>query len=97
MTLTRDSVVAASDSQVGCEVSGETFMLQMDDGVYYSLTAVGARIWELIQEPRSVAEVHRCLLDEYDVESERCEKDLFVLLSDLVSKRLVDVRDGPAT
>jgi hypothetical protein len=97
MTLTRDSVVTAGDSHVGCEVSGEVFMLQLDDGVYYSLNAVGARIWELIQEPRSVAEIHHCLLGEYDVESERCEKDLFTLLSDLISKQLVDVRDGPAT
>src|SRR2546430_12237463 len=44
--------------------------------VYYSLDAVGSRIWALVQSPRSVREIRDTLLAEYDVPAERCERDL---------------------
>lgn len=48
------STVIVSKDQLSCDMAGEAAILNLKDGVYYALDSVGARIWALIQEPRTV-------------------------------------------
>ena len=66
-------------------------ILDLKAGVYYGLDAVGARIWSLIQEPRTVNEIRDILLEEYEVEPERCERDLLELLQRLADEGIIEV------
>ncbi len=43
------------------------------------------------KEPRPVAELRDAILDEYDVESDVCERDLLSLLSQLSDEGLINV------
>ena len=91
----RSTVVAAKD-QVSCDLAGEAAILNLQAGVYYGLDAVGARVWHLLQEPRTVQDIRETLLMEYEVEADRCERDLLALLQELVAAGLIEVRDEPA-
>ena len=62
------------------------------EGVYYSLDALGARIWALIQQPRTVREVRDVLLEEYDYKSDRCEHALLSFLQQLAAHELITIR-----
>jgi hypothetical protein len=86
-----DSTVVAAKDQVSSDLGGEVAILDLKAGVYYGLDAVGARIWSLIQEPRTVNEIRDILLEEYEVEPERCERDLLVLLQRLADEGLIEV------
>lgn len=90
--LRADSVVAATREQLSSEVSGETVILGLRDGVYYGLDPVGTLVWRLLDRPRSVAELRDAVVREYEVEPERCEADLRALLSDLARRGLVEIR-----
>src|SRR3712207_3035644 len=81
--ITLDSVVMATREQVSSDLAGEAVILNFANGVYYGLDSVGASIWQIIQEPHSVRAVRDRILEEYDVEPERCEHDLLALLRDL--------------
>ena len=81
----------AAKDQVSSDLGGEVAILDLKAGVYYGLDAVGARIWSLIQEPRTVNEIRDILLEEYEVEPERCERDLLVLLQRLADEGLIEV------
>lgn len=94
--LSRRSVVVAAKDQVSCDLAGEAAILNIKNGVYYGLDPVGARIWKLIQQARSVDEVREALVEEYEVESERCEQDLITLLEKLLAEGLIEVKDGPS-
>jgi hypothetical protein len=72
-------------------LEGEVIVLNLVDGTYYSLDPVGARIWELVQTSRKVADVEATLLDEFEVEPERCRGDLVRLLEQLLELGLVEV------
>jgi hypothetical protein len=87
------STVVAAKDQVSSDLGGEVAILDLKAGVYYGLDAVGARIWSFIQEPRTVNEIRDILLEEYDVEPERCERDLLALLRRLADEGLVEVRN----
>jgi Coenzyme PQQ synthesis protein D (PqqD) len=85
------STVVAAKDQVSSDLGGEVAILDLKAGVYYGLDAVGARIWSLIQEPRTVIEIRDILLEEYEVEPERCERDLLVLLQRLADEGIIEV------
>lgn len=92
-TISLDSTVIAAEGQVSSEIGEEVAILDLRAGTYYGLDAVGARVWELIQKPQSVGEIQHILLEEYEVEPERCERDLLALLQRLAHEGLVEVRD----
>ena len=93
-TISDRSVVVATKDQVSCDLAGEAAILNIKNGIYYGLDPVGARIWNLMQEPRAVAEIQNAITDEYDVEPERCARDLFGLLEKLLAEGLIEVKDG---
>jgi hypothetical protein len=80
----------ATPGQVYADLAGELAILNSDTGVYYGLDPVGARIWSLILEFKTVAEMKTILLEEYEVNSAQLECDLLTLLSDLRSKGLIE-------
>ena len=94
--LSNASRVVVTKDQVSCDLSGEVAILNLKSGVYYGLDAVGARIWQLIQEPRTVASIRTVLLSEYEVDPDRCERDLLLLLHALADAGLLEIRDDTA-
>ncbi|MGH7770354.1 MAG: PqqD family peptide modification chaperone [Candidatus Binatia bacterium] len=93
--LSRTSVVVAAKDQVWCDLVGEAVILNLKSGVYFGLDPVGGRVWSLIQEPKTVGAVVEALLQEYDVESSRCEADVLALLEELANRALLEVKVTP--
>ena len=87
-----NSSVVVPEGQVSTDLGDEVAILDLKGGTYYGLDAVGARIWSLIQEPRKVEEIRDILVSEYEVEQDRCERDLITLLQGLADEGLVEVR-----
>lgn len=57
---------------------------------YYGLNRVGARIWELVQDPRSIGAIRDAIVAEYEVEPDRCERDVLELLGRLSEAGLIE-------
>ena len=94
-TVSTGSRVVVARDQVSTDLGGEEVaILSLKGGTYYGLDEVGARIWGLIQEPKTVEEIRDVLIEEYEVEPERCERDLISLLESLADEGLVEVKDG---
>ena len=91
-----DTTVVAGTDHVSTTVDGETVLLNTNRGTYQGLSGVGPRVWELIQEPTAVEAVVDTIAAEYDVERERCARDVRSFLGDLVDERLAEI-DGAAT
>ena len=84
LPLTTDTSVVAVTDQVSAQLDGETIILTMRDGVYYSVDRVGSRVWSLTVSPITLGAVHRTLLDEYEVEADVAWRDLVSLVEDLL-------------
>jgi hypothetical protein len=93
-TIPSEATVVASSRQVSTDVEGEAVILNFDEGVYYGLDKVGARIWELLRSPLRVSELRDKIVAEYGVPPDQCEADLRALLSELAEAGLVDVADA---
>ncbi|CAN7166979.1 PqqD family protein [Mesorhizobium sp. LjRoot246] len=86
--LADHDLVSATKDAVACEFGNGLALLNLKSNVYYSLNGVGAFIWELIQEPRSIADIRSAVLARYNVDPERCRADVDALLKGLADNGL---------
>ena len=91
MDLLTGTRIIASPEQVSCDMGGEAAILNLKSGTYYGLDPVGARIWNLLQQPRTVGELRDILITEYDVDAARLESDIRALLGRLADNQLVEI------
>lgn len=90
-----ESVLVASRRQVACELGDEVVILSLRTGEYYGLNAVAARIWSLVQQPRSVTELRDVLLGEYsEVSPEQCAREVLEVVTQMLEQQLVEVRES---
>jgi len=91
-SLSLHSVIVASAEQVSCPLGDESAILNLKNSKYYGVNPIGARIWTLLKEPRSVLQLRDTLLSEYDIDENLCERDLLILLEEMKSEGLIEVR-----
>jgi PqqD family protein of HPr-rel-A system len=82
--------VRRSEGISSATVQGEAVLLDTRRGSYYTLNPTGAAVWELLAEPRSLAELRTALLERFDVDAETLSGDLGHLLDELRQHGLVD-------
>jgi hypothetical protein len=70
-------------------VGDETVILDLASGTYFGLDPVGARIWQLMGERKTLAEICATMLEEYEVEREQLEADVLRLAAELAERGLV--------
>ena len=81
--------IVATNRQLSTVFGDEVIILGLDDNMYFGLSDTGARVWELVQSPRTVAEILDTIVAEYDVAPQRARADLDALLGDLLSRGLI--------
>ena len=71
------------------QVGDETVMLDLAKGTYFGLDPVGARMWQLLAEGKTLAEICDAIVEEYDVSRDAVEQDLLGLVADLMAQGLL--------
>jgi Coenzyme PQQ synthesis protein D (PqqD) len=89
--LSLHSIVVAAKEQVSCSLGEEAAILNMKNNVYYGVDAVGSRVWKLLQQPQTIRAICDAMLNEYDVEPDRCERDLLELLEQMRAEGLIEI------
>lgn len=83
MAPSNSAPLAHSKSVVFADLGEETVILDTESGKYYELDSVGARIWALLEDKPTMAELRDKLTDEFDVDGETLLKDLSDFLGTL--------------
>jgi hypothetical protein len=78
----------------GTVIDGEAVIMNLANGTYYSMDKVGALIWSLVDERRSLAEMAESVIAAYDVPSEKAHADVQRLAQELLAEKLVVLTDG---
>jgi hypothetical protein len=90
-TLTADSRIMLSKNQASCDLAGEMAIVNFENGVYYGLDPTGARIWNLLREPRTIEELCETLAGVYEVHRSTLESDVRTFVGDLAMQGLVEI------
>lgn len=70
-------------------VGDEVVVLDLATGTYFGLDPVGARMWELMGEGKTLREICDRMLEEYEVMREELERDALRLAEELNGQGLI--------
>lgn len=73
----------------GTNMDGETVLLDLSTGRYYTLNRLGSVIWEHCDGSHTIRDIHPILCDRFDVDHERAFDDLVALVNQLVHEGLL--------
>jgi hypothetical protein len=91
-TINEQSVICAKPDNLASRLGSQAVILNMEYGRYFGLNTTGAFVWDLVQQPRTVAEIEHGICSEFDVTPEQCRVDVARLLENLLSNGLIEVR-----
>ena len=90
-----NTIVYHDPEMVTAPMDDELVMFSLDRGMYYGLDNIASAIWQLIETPTSVADLCTSLLEEFDIDSETCQRETLELLNWLFHQELVKI-DPPS-
>jgi len=71
------------------ELGDELVALDPNAGECFGFNSVATSVWRQLQEPRTFDELRDGLLREYEVDRQRCARELQELLDDLSARGLI--------
>ncbi|MDQ3026034.1 MAG: PqqD family protein [Pseudomonadota bacterium] len=72
------------------QVGDDCVMLDLANGTYYGLNPVGAHVWQLMVEGKSLGEICAAVVEQYEVSPEGAQADVLALLQELQDLGLVE-------
>jgi hypothetical protein len=85
----QDKRIQRTGDTLGASLGESLLMMSVEKGQYFSLNGVGARIWELIENPTTQAALVQQLVTEYEVTSEVCAAQVAAFLAALRQRDLL--------
>ena len=82
-------ILRPSPDVQGTSMEGETVLLDLSSGRYYTLNRLGSVIWEHCTGHNTISDIHAVLCDRFEVASERALDDLVTLVNHLVQEGLL--------
>ena len=93
MAININSVISKNPAIISSKMDDEVVMMSIDKGNYYGLNPVAAEIWEMLTAPMTVQAICDRLMEEFDVELEKCYNETLVYIGKLENEGLILVRD----
>jgi len=75
-------------------MDGEAIMINLANGIYYSMDKVGGKIWECIEQEQSLEHIIQAVVTSYDVSQEQVKKDIESLASQLLEEKLIVCKEN---
>jgi coenzyme PQQ synthesis protein D (PqqD) len=70
-------------------IDGEAIIINLANGIYYSMDKVGAFVWEQLQAGQSLEGMIEAVASRYDVSREQAETHVRELIQELIQENLV--------
>ena len=88
-TMLDRTVLLPNPDVRGTSMEGETVLLDLSTGRYYTLNRLGSVIWEHCMGHNTIRGIHAVLCDRFEVAPERALDDLVALINQLVQEGLL--------
>lgn len=72
------------------QVDRSAVLVNRGEQAYFGVNAVGARIWALLEEPRSVPDIVRILTREFAIDDAACREATEAFLRQLLARQLIE-------
>lgn len=89
-------LIRKQEDWLSANVEDEIVMMSASTGMHIGLNRVGARIWEILETPRSVDEICEILVRRFEVAPDVCRTEVESFLAELEKHGAIAI-DAPAS
>jgi len=83
-----------NEKEVAAKVlDGEAIIINLSNGIYYSMDKVGGVLWAMLTEGHSLEEILAAIVARYDVSPEQARADIERLAAELLQENVVLTSD----
>jgi len=93
MAINLLSVISKNTKIISSKMDNEVVMMSIEKGNYYGLNPMAAEIWEMLTAPTTVQAICNRLMEEFDVEQEKCYTEVLAYIEKLGNEGLILVKD----
>lgn len=93
--LRDDSFLQANDREVAAKVvDGEAILINLSNGLYYSMDKVGGVAWSMLTGGASITRIAESVAGHYSLPVGQAQSDVRELVRELLAEGLIVVTDG---
>jgi len=86
-----EDLISRNISVVGADAADEAILIDIDSGYFFQLNKSAARIWTLVEQPRSFADVCAALQTRFAIAPETCRNDVAGFVADMQDRGLLTI------
>lgn len=90
-TIQGTTVLVRDPDMIAAEMDGDLVMMSIERGEYFGIGGVGPRLWELLEQPRTVDDLCAAICREYEVDEGTCLTDVTAFAEELLARGLVRI------
>ncbi|MFS0870091.1 lasso peptide biosynthesis PqqD family chaperone [Paenibacillus xylanilyticus] len=83
--------VKQKEGNLVSDMGGEKVMMSIQSGKYYNLGSTGGRIWDLLAEERTLADLVEVLASEYEIDADTCHEQVVQFLEHMSREGLINI------
>lgn len=91
MQIELSQKIIRHNDMLSAEIGGEAIMMSIEKGAYFGLNPIATRIWDLIDQPKSIAELIEVISTEYEVSDEQCSADVQEFVADMLARGIAQL------
>lgn len=89
--MNEGEILSRSECWLTAWVGDELMMMNSEHSHYLSLSGAGGRIWELLEEPRTVGSLCDALAAEYEISRDVAYLDIMKFIEGLQQQKAVEI------
>ena len=83
------TTLARNQDALFTDLGGEFIAMDIQSGDYFNMSSVAARIWELIETPRTFDALCKELCTIYEIDAETCSAEAEQFVTELAEANLI--------
>lgn len=84
-----ETILKRSEGTLSTETDGESVLMSVETGKYYTLDPVGSVVWQLLEKPLPLAELQSQLIERFEGEADTIRSESKAYLNELASRGLI--------
>lgn len=82
-------IIKRNQGVLSTNIDGEAVLMSVDSGNYFTLNPIGSAIWDLLERPLSLAQLHEELLKKFEGDNDTILEESKAYIQDLATRGLV--------
>jgi hypothetical protein len=87
--MAEDGMYRRKDGWLAAYVGEELVMMSAESGAYLGLNDVGAKVWEIIDQPKALSDICEGLAREFETTPQACQSEVEAFLTELEARGAV--------